>query len=310
MLDRLRLADPPRRGRPYTYATAVMLKCTLVMVYYRLTSLRSLERFLQQHPLLAEACGLTDRIPSYRTFCRRFRVLEAPAWMVARQLLRTLARRRWLRWSLLVIDGSLLAAKGRPPRAGRRPRPPTDPDARWGYSPSDGWVWGYRLHALVTTGPASVPVAWRLTRGATHDSTQVAALLAQTPAWRGSRRGWLVGDGAYDSQRHVSVAAQKRRRLVTAMYIRRWGPRAMSPGRQQRWRFVHSPTGQRLLRRRTTIERDWSQLKAVFQLDPLPVTGLARIQVYVSLVMVADLAAIAYNGSQRRHLRAIKSLVA
>jgi hypothetical protein len=119
-----------------------------------------------------------------------------------------------------------------------------------------------------------------------------------------------VGDGTYDSQRLVGLAAHKRRRLVAAMYLRRWGLAAMSPARRKRWRFVHSPRGQRLLRRRTAIERDWSQLKHVFLLDPLPVVGLARVQVHVSLVMLAYLAAVAYNGSMRRSLRAIKSLIA
>ena len=160
------------------------------MVYERLTSLRSLERFLHQHPDVAQACGLWAQIPSYRTFCRRFQTLEVPAWTVARQLIRTLARRRWLRWSLLVIDGSLLAAKGRPPRLKPHPRPATDPDASWGYSPSDGWVWGYRLHGIVTADRATAPVAWRTTTATGHETAQVAPLLRQTPRWRGQRRGW------------------------------------------------------------------------------------------------------------------------
>ena len=209
-----------------------------------------------------------------------------------------------------MIDGSLLAAQGRPPRAGERPRPPTDPDASWGFSPSDGWVWGYRLHGIVTADRVTAPVAWRTTTATGHETTQVAPLLRQTPRWRGPRRGWLVGDGTYDSQRIVTLAARKRRRVVAAMYIRRWGKRAMSPARKRRWTFVHSPRGKRFLRRRTAIERDWSQLKHVFLLDPLPVTRLPRVQVYVSLVMVAYLAAVAYNGAMRRSLRAIKSLVA
>lgn len=309
-MGRLRLVDLPRRGRPYTYPTVVILKCGLVMVYERLTSLRSLERFLHQHPAVAQACGLTERIPSYRTFCRRFQTLEAPAWTAARQLIGMLARRRWLRWGLLVIDGSLLAAHGRPPRQGQRPRPPTDPDASWGYSPSDGWVWGYRLHGIVTADQATAPVAWRTTTATGHETRQVAPLLGQLPRWRGPRRAWLVGDGTYDSGRLVALTARTRRRLVAAMYIRRWGQAAMSPTRKQRWRFVHTVRGKQLLRRRTVIEREWSQLKAVFLLDPLPVTRLHRVQVYVSLVMLAYLAAVAYNGSMRRSLRAIKSLVA
>lgn len=310
-MDGLTLPAPQaRRGRPLKYSWLTILKCGLVMVYARLTSLRSLERFLHQHPDLAAACGLREEIPCYQTFRRRFQVLEQPAWAAARQLMGTLARRRWLRWSLLVIDGSLLAAHGRSPRQGMRPRPPTDPDASWGFSPSDGWVWGYRLHGIVTADRATAPVAWRTTTATVHETTQVSPLLGQLPRWRGPRRAWLVGDGTYDSERIVGLAARKRRRLVAAMYIRRWGQRAMSPTRKKRWRFVHSVQGKRLLRRRTAIERDWSQLKHVFLLDPLPVTRLRRVQVYVSLVMLAYLAAVTYNGSMRRSLRAIKSLIA
>ena len=280
------------------------------MVYHRLTNLRSLERFLRQHPEVAQACGLTERIPSSRTFCRRFHTLEAPAWQVARQLIQKLARRRWLRWRLLVIDGSLLAANGRPPRLKPPPRPATDPDASWGYSPSDGWVWGERLHGSISTGPATAPVAWRTTTATGHETRPVAPLLQQTPRWRGQRRGGLSGDGTYASEQVVALAARKRRRVVAAMYIRRWGQAAMRPTRKNRWRFVHSAVGKRLLRRRTAIERDWSQLKHVFLVDPLPVPRLPRVQVYVRLVMVAYLAAIAYNGSMRRSVRAIKSLIA
>lgn len=310
MVNRLRLPTAPRRGRPYVYAPAVMLKCGLVMVYHRLTSLRSLERFLHQHLEVAQACGVTTRIPSYRTFCRRFRTLEAPAWTAARQLLQKLARRRWLRWGLLVIDGSLLAAKGRPPRTAPQRRPATDPDASWAYTPTDGWVWGYHLHGVTTTGPGVVPVAWRTTTAKVHETTQVGALIRQLPAWRGPRRAWLLGDGTYDSQRLVDLCTRTRHRLLTPVYIRRGSWRAMSPARKRRRRFVRSRWGQRLLRQRTAIERCWGQLKDVFLLDPLPVTRLARVQTYVTLVMVAYLAAVAYNGSMHRGLRAIKSLVA
>lgn len=287
-----------------------MLKCGLVMVYHRLTSLRSLERFLSQHPEIAQACGVTERIPSYRTFCRRFRTLEAPAWAAARQLIGTLARRRWLRWGLLVIDGSLLAAKGRRPRLKPQARPATDPDASWAYTPTDGWVWGYRLHGVTTTGVGLAPVAWRTTTAKVHETTQVSPLVSQLPAWRGPRRAWLLGDGSYDSQRLVDLCGTKRRRLLTPVFIRRGSVRTMSPARKRRRRFAHSPQGRQLLRQRTAIERCWGQLKDVFLLDPLPVTRLWRVQTYVTLVIVAYLAALAYNGSMRRGLRAIKSLIA
>ena len=47
------------------------------MVAYRLTSVRSLARFLKEHPEIAKACQFKDdKIPSYKTFLRRFSYLD------------------------------------------------------------------------------------------------------------------------------------------------------------------------------------------------------------------------------------------
>ncbi len=53
VLGRLCLVEPPHRGRPDTYPTLGILKCGLVMVYERLTGLRSGGRFLHRNPAVA-----------------------------------------------------------------------------------------------------------------------------------------------------------------------------------------------------------------------------------------------------------------
>ena len=65
-----------------------------------------------------------------------------------------------------------------------------------------------------------------------------------------------------------------------------------------------------MLKRRADVERFFSQDKGVFQLDPLPVVGLATVRTYVSLVLVSYLVGVAYNGLAHRPPRALKSLVA
>ncbi len=37
-------------------------------------------------------------------------------------------------------------------------RPGIDTDARWGYSHTKGWVFGYKLHLTSTTGDLVVPL--------------------------------------------------------------------------------------------------------------------------------------------------------
>lgn len=48
------------------------------MVAHRLASVRSLARFLKEHPEIAKICQFKDdKVPSsYRTFCRRFGCLD------------------------------------------------------------------------------------------------------------------------------------------------------------------------------------------------------------------------------------------
>lgn len=305
------LPTPKRRGRPVVYAWLTILKCGVVMVYYRLTSLRSLERFLHQHPSLALACGLPVDIPSYRTFSRRFKALATPAGLVAQRLLRRLVKRRWVRLAILATDASLLAAKGRAPKGPRPDGRTSDPEAAWGYSASDDtWVWGYKLHAIGTVRPCLTPVTWVVTTANVNEGRHLPVVLDHLPRPCGGQP-WCLGDAAYDARRNVRACRRHRLRLVTPLKGNRWPRSHMATDRQRRLTvFRRWQRKRRFTRLRADIERLFSQLKAVFPLDPLPVKGLTAVQTYVSLVMVAYVAGIAYNGSVHRGLRAIKSLVA
>ena len=281
------------------------------MVYYRLTSLRSLERFLHQQPPIAAACGLTMRIPCYRTLARRFTTLEHPVVLAAQQLLRRLVKRRWIRLVILATDASLLAAKGRAPKGTLPDGRTTDREAAWGYSASDdSWVWGYKLHALSTVRPCAVSMTWETTPANVNEGRHLPSVLEPLPP-RPHGRSWCLGDAAYDARRNVTVCRRYRLRLVTPLKGNRWPRSHMAPDRQRRLRVYRRWMRQRRFTRlRADLERLFSQLKAVFLLDPLPVKGLAFVQSYVSLVMLAYLAGVTYNGSVHRGLRAIKSLVA
>jgi hypothetical protein len=281
------------------------------MIYYRLTSLRSLERFLHQHPNIAMACGLKEGIPSYRTFARRFKTLERPATLAAQKLIQRLVKRRWIRLVILVTDASLLSTKGRAPK-GKKPDARTgDAEAAWGYSASDDtWVWGYKLHLLSTSRTCIVPLLWQLTTANINEGRFLSTLLNQKPPSQRSKP-WCLADTEYDSRQNVRVCHKHRLRLVTPIKGNRWPTSSMKPDRKKRMKLFHRWNRRRRFHRlRADIERLFAQLKEVFLLDPLPVKGLTNVQTYISLVMLAYLAGIAYNGSAHRGFRAIKSLVA
>lgn len=290
----------------------MVVGCFVVMVTYRLTGFRSLHRFLQGNPSLAQACGLPEgKVPCDRTFSRRFQRLDGVLLEATAQLLRRLTSRRLLRWALTVIDATPLIAKGRRPKGKQPDRRTTDKEAKWGFSATKGWFWGYKLHVLVAVRPVILPLTWTVTPANRNDVTQLLPVVAQARLFLRhllQRIRDVIGDMAYDCQRRYRTLASWRIRLTTPINRRRGG--RPSPLQRKRRRYARTPRGHWLLKRRADVERFFSQDKGIFQIDPLPVSGLAQVTAYVSLVLVTYLAGVAYNGSARRPPRALKSLVA
>src|SRR6476620_5600638 len=65
--------------------------------------------------------------------------------------------------SITAIDSTLLKAKGpvwhkSSMKKGIVPCPGIDTDAKWGYSHTKGWIFGYKLHLTCSTGELVVPL--------------------------------------------------------------------------------------------------------------------------------------------------------
>ena len=66
--------------------------------------------------------------------------------------------------SITAVDSTLMKAKGSvwhksSMKKGIVPCPAgIDTDARWGYSRTKGWIFGYKLHLTCTTGELVVPL--------------------------------------------------------------------------------------------------------------------------------------------------------
>jgi hypothetical protein len=65
--------------------------------------------------------------------------------------------------SITATDSTLIKAKGcvwhkSSMEKGEIPCPGIDTDARWGYSHTKGWIFGYKLHLTSTTGDLIVPL--------------------------------------------------------------------------------------------------------------------------------------------------------
>jgi len=312
VVRRLRLDPPKRRGRPYVYSWPVILACFVVMVNYRLTGFRSLHRFLKNHPGIAQGCGLpVGRFPTDRTFSRRFQKLDGILMQATAQLLRRLASRKILRWALTVIDGTALVANGRRPKGKVADGRTRDKEASWGFSTTKDWFWGYKLHVLVAVRKTILPVAWVITQAHRQEITQLIRVVRQAVAYLGRRHQRIrdvAGDTGYDSADHYLQLALGRIRLTTRINRRRGYP--LNPLQRKRKRYLRTSRGRWLMKRRSDVERFFSQPKGIFLFDPLPVVGHKKVATYVGLVLVSYLIGVAYNGLVHRPLRALKSLVA
>ena len=56
------------------------------------------------------------------------------------------------------------------------PCPGIDTDARWGYSHTKGWIFGYKLHLTSTTGKIVVPLTADVTTANVPDNKMYVSL--------------------------------------------------------------------------------------------------------------------------------------
>ncbi len=268
-----------RRGRPAVYSDRLFLKALVIMVVKRLPTVHLLLAVLDQptaemHHLRAL---LTEhgRYPTRRTWERRLRTLPATLPAQIGCLGRVLVERLtpWPNGSALAaIDSTPLRALGgvwhqKHCEAGVVPHRSIDTEAHWTKSGWHGWVYGWKLHLVVTVAAVWLPLAADLTPANAADNEVAPHLLPELPP----TLRWLVGDTSYDdSALHDQWAAQDRV-LVTP----------------KRGRYPHTDAGGEVRRvfhqlRSHAIENFNGQFKAIFDTQQaVPTRGLLATRRYV-----------------------------
>src|SRR6476646_7574145 len=199
-----------KRGRPYVYSPTVILRCFIVRIWFRLDSNNALHTFLdtdcQYNHKLAIACGLVT-IPSRRTFDRR---LKKTMSTDIKERISTMGylfatERLVIEHSITAIDSILLKAKGHvwhksSMKKGIVPCPGIDTDARWGYSHTKGWIFGYKLHLICTTGGIVVPLTADVTTANVPDNRMyiplTSSLIFSLPYLL-----YIIADPGYDDKK-------------------------------------------------------------------------------------------------------------
>ena len=177
------------RGRPYFYSPTVILRCFIVRIWFRLDSNRALHEYLAMempyNKKIMRVCGLS-RVPSRRTFDRRLVTISKDIKNRVTTMGKLFVRDKIVDPHILSADSTLIKAKGyvwhkSSMTEGVVPRSGIDTDAMWGFSHTKGWIFGYKLHLISSTGSIIVPLTADFTTANIPDNQMYSILTASLP---------------------------------------------------------------------------------------------------------------------------------
>jgi hypothetical protein len=304
-----------RRGRPYVYSPTIILRCFIVRLWFRLDSNNALHEFLElSYPYnkkIMKRCGLTQ-IPDRRTFDRRLKTISIDIKERIAIMTHLFVCEKMIDPYIVAIDSTLLKAKGHvwhksSMNKGIVPRSGIDTDARWGFSHTKGWIFGYKLHLISSTGSTIVPLAADFTTANVQDNQLYNPMTASFSLFT-EETYFMIGDSGYDDQKLYDLSINRGFELVCPVqrYVN------TSTKRLHPIEFYESELGQAIYSWRSkSIEPLIEHIKSVFRIDPLPVRGYQNAAGIVLLSVLLYQILVYYNYKTRRSQRpkAIKHML-
>ncbi len=176
------------------------------------------------------------------------------------------------------------------------PRSGIDTDARWGYSHTKGWVFGYKLHLTSTTSELVVPVTADVTTANVPDNKMYVPLTSSSSSsfvFSLPTLHYMVADPGYDAKKLYEYS-KKTLGIDLVCPVERY--ESTSKKRLELVCFYQSVLGQTIYtKRRTSIEPLIEHIKSVFRIDPLPARGFHKASAIVLLSVLLYQIMVYYN---------------
>ena len=244
----------------------------------------------QHNRRLVQACGLVS-IPDRRTFDRRLKTISIDIKERIATMGRLFVAQGLVDPYITAIDSTLLKAKGHvwhksSMTKGIVPRPGIDRDARWGFSHTRGWIFGYKLHITSTTGSLIVPLTADGTTANVADN-QMYVSLRSTSIFHLQSCSYMAADSGYDDHKLYNYSKQVLG-IDLVCPIERYENTVSD--RLELMHFYESILGQAIYNcRAISVEPLIEHIKSVFRLGPLPVYGFSSVSAIVLVcVFVSD----------------------
>jgi hypothetical protein len=306
------------------YSDRLVLKALVIMVVKRLPKVHSLLAVLEEPTpemaSLRQLLTVDGRYPSRRTFERRLKAipetLPAQIACLGQYLVELLkpwaageregSRAGAIDSTVLVANGGVWHKKHR--EQGIVPHSSIDTEAGWTRSGWHGFVYGWKLHLVVSVADAYastkvwIPLAATLTPANVADNVEAPRLLGALPDGKPSEPPdgalpeglrFILGDVAYNTEDLTKTCAAKRQVLVTT----------------KRGAYPHTDEGVEVRRifhqlRSHAIENFNGQFKAIFDYRrPVPTRGLVATSRFVLGAVLVYQLALLYRFENNQDLR-------
>jgi len=293
-----------RRGRPYVYSPTIILRCFVIRIWLRLDSNRSLHYFLcldlPFNKRVMKACGLSSAyLPSRRTFDRRLKTISTDIKERISTMGNLFVVEDLVRPYVVATDTTLLKSNGKvwhksSMKEGIVPYSGIDTDARWGYSNTKEWIFGYKLHVVSSTDPYStiVPLSADVTTANVSDKPVYPDVISRLSSETLNKIHYMVADPGFGGKKLYDLSMEKGFQLVCP--VKRY--RNTPVERLKLVDFYESALGQVIYSRRNiSIEPLIQHIKSVFRIDPVPTRGLDKVRGIVLLSILLYQILVYYN---------------
>ena len=216
---------------------------------------------------------------------------------------------------VVATDSALLKSKGKvwhksSIKEGIVPCKGIDTDARWGYSHTKDWVFGYKLHMVSNTDPSCtvVPLSADVTTASVSDKPVYPDVVSYLSPETLKEIHYMVADPGFNSKKLYDFSMTMGFQLVCP--VKRYKHTPIE--RLKLVDFYESALGQVIYsRRKTSIEPLIQHIKSVFRIDPVPVKGLDKVRSIILLSVLLYQILVYYNCKTQKTgcRRAIKYLI-
>jgi len=246
-----------------------------------------------------KVCGLSSvYLPSRRTFDRRLKTISKDIKERIALMGNLFVVEGLVRSHVVATDTALLKSKGNvwhrsSIKEGIVPCSGIDTDARWGYSHTKKWIFGYKLHIICSTDvPTIVPLSAYVTTANVSDKPIYSDVVSCLSPKTLKKIHYMVADPGFSSKKLYDLSMKRGFQLVCP--VKRY--KNTSVERLRLVDFYESTLGQVIYsKRRISIEPLIEHIKSVFRIDPVPSSGIENVRGIIMLVILLYQILVYYN---------------